>query len=302
MVAANLTDEQRDNIQLRNLKVGLDNAKAGTSRDKGKNIDPHNWGNADIPHEDLNFEGQRQALEEARQLLGKKLLNPKATSTLRSSDLSSGTIEKRSLPLHRNLAQSYATGRNTGIAGYIWGNYAMNREIGKGGNDILYPNSAGMTRPIDLVNPKSYLGKAFNEIRQQSKEPDKDKRNKPEKSKHRTKRSISKRNKKTRKRSHHRKQTSPISVSAVDNPGTDNEPSSPEKSPSSSSDSANSGNESSESSDSESNSSNSIDESSNDSSDHGPVHKQSVTRNHQSLFKPIPPEKYDGSPIILPFH
>ncbi|EKM74125.1 hypothetical protein AGABI1DRAFT_133606 [Agaricus bisporus var. burnettii JB137-S8] len=168
---ANLTEDQVDTIQKRNTRLGdLGNAEAGSSKDKGKGIDPHNWGNIEIPDDELNFEAQRRALEEARHLIDKRTNNPKATSTPRQSGMTSGTTSRERSHIRDQL--KLGQGQSLGISRYIRNNYDMNREYTPAGIHNPISKQPGITRPIDLVNPKSYLGVAFNEMCQRSAAPE----------------------------------------------------------------------------------------------------------------------------------
>lgn len=182
----------------------------------------------------------------------------------------------------------------------------MNREhshIENTGSSSL-PN---FNKPVDMINPKSYLGIAFNELRQRLKAPEitemagKDNGKNKKSNKHAKRRQNKPKKKHSRKKPTHRKEQSPISVPNESDSDSERQPSEPSDPSSDSSDSESS--ELSNSSDEQTS-----DESTNsDSSILSNNRTKNVRRlrtvdsNSRSLFKPIPPEKYDGSPSIQKF-
>ena len=59
-----LTQEQKSQVQRRQNRVKENNPpEPSTSRDKGKMIDPHGWGNVDIPSEEISVAMQKALLE-----------------------------------------------------------------------------------------------------------------------------------------------------------------------------------------------------------------------------------------------
>ncbi|KAF7776529.1 hypothetical protein Agabi119p4_4922 [Agaricus bisporus var. burnettii] len=66
LTTGEITDDQFEIMKQRSANPNeLANPKASGSRDKGKNVDPRNWGNLEIPDHELDLEAQRRALEEA---------------------------------------------------------------------------------------------------------------------------------------------------------------------------------------------------------------------------------------------
>lgn len=64
-----MTNEQRKKVQLRQEKIrprqddSESSREEGPSKNKGKTIDPREWGDADIDHDELDVEAQEAALK-----------------------------------------------------------------------------------------------------------------------------------------------------------------------------------------------------------------------------------------------
>ena len=58
-----MTPEQKNRVSRRQDKVLAQNNEAGHSRDKGKTIDPREWGNAGIDPKELDIRAQEQAIK-----------------------------------------------------------------------------------------------------------------------------------------------------------------------------------------------------------------------------------------------
>ena len=64
--ANSLTQEQNSQVQLERCQTRVEEnnpPEPSTSRDKGKMIDPHEWGNVDIPSEEISVAMQKALLE-----------------------------------------------------------------------------------------------------------------------------------------------------------------------------------------------------------------------------------------------
>jgi hypothetical protein len=173
LYAINPVDDDDEDASNRNT-LQFDNAKVtctmnpSSFKDMGKNVNPHNCGNLEIPEYKLDLNAQQQVLEEARCLLNQKQNNPKATSTPRSvhelSRMGSEKDTKCHLISANPAGDKNPSGQAIGISKFIHDNYDQNQDK----TPTINPSSKtnGITKPIDLVNLESYLGVAFKELRQ----------------------------------------------------------------------------------------------------------------------------------------
>jgi hypothetical protein len=276
-----------------NSNAEIENNEADTSNNKGKTTNPLNWGNLEIPEEEMDIETQKRILSEAKRIINRKAIGPKDTSTPRLDN----RAPKRSLQSQKENPRidgslKTTNGLSSGIGNFIKNNYEMNRERSQGRNNESSLSGIGISKPIDLINPKSYLGMAFNELRQRSvgtKKVEKTTRH-SERTKRKSKRTKHHKSKTKKKRSRSRRkqqsENSPISIPTSDDSTIENTPENSDQS------SCESGQENSSLYSYDSSNSESSETESDDSEDDGNKNSYVAKQipNTRSLFKPIPPE------------
>jgi len=144
-----LTNAQKELIARRNKQVtsapgnstreSTRAPEAGTSKNKGKIIDPCEWGNLNLDEEEVDLQAQEAALESYRLTLAqkKKELKEKALQLQISTE-----VDKN--------ANSYPASRSP----------EPNRRVQRKEKIARVPES----RPVDQIAPDSYLGKALEKL------------------------------------------------------------------------------------------------------------------------------------------
>jgi len=144
-----LTDTQKELIARRNKQVQIApgnttrestrTPEAGTSKNKGKNIDPREWGNLNLDEDEINVQAQKAALESYNLTLAQKKKELKGKfSQLQTSP--EPNIDANSVPADRTPEP--------------------NRRIQRKEKIARVPES----RPVDQIAPDSYLGKALQKL------------------------------------------------------------------------------------------------------------------------------------------
>ncbi len=283
------------------------------SKDKGNGGDPRNWGSSHLPDVELENDTQQALIDNAKdnevpKKKGKKKRSKSKDKKRRRKSKKSKKSKKDSSTTDQQPSNE-VTEAPTNIAPGVASHIRRIAEASKGKST----SRADISKKVDdnlrasqQVDPKSYLGRAFANIQAKSAQPtdigDEGKRKKKD-DKNKKKRSK-KHHPKKRRQNHKRRRSSSSDSSDNDSSeSSESEDSDPGSDPSSSSTGSESDDPNDYSSHSSSSDSSSSSESSRSSSKSHSDNKRPVPHKARkevkfgkSLLKPIPPEKYDGSP------
>ncbi|KAF9442795.1 hypothetical protein P691DRAFT_788965 [Macrolepiota fuliginosa MF-IS2] len=138
-----MSQEEMDLIEHHNENMGIDKTGDGVPskvKNKGKGADPCNWGAAGIPKSDLNFRGQTKALREAKLRAAERMRKKHRTHCSPSAPISD--------ELENQIKRIAGSHWEVTWAKMVW-KPSSQRDVER------------TMLPAHQVNPKSFLGKAF---------------------------------------------------------------------------------------------------------------------------------------------
>lgn len=289
LAAASMTPDESELLRRRTKLIntsetGTKERTSHKDKDKGKGADPRNWGNIEIPEQELNVKNQTKELKKYKASYKNRQYNEpndnlnslKTKEHQRKNNKYRSSSTPLSADLKKNIKRILTDENKKKTTNKV------NKQGDKRGS--LDHN----LRPINQVDPKSYLGRAF--------------------------KALDSYDELSESSSHENSNDSTSSLS--DNSSTEGDDGPSENGNNSEDSNDSSSKDSSSDSPSESSPSSSdnefsyTDNTDSDSTDiHNPQHRQNnhkkkerKSKSKKSLLKPIPPEKYDGTANVQEFH